>query len=725
MLVIPVMTAGLPLQGQLAHPRPDSAKSPSPARRGPVPSYPKRVTPSGYPQEAAAQQKGYRPASLKEAPSSRTPRAGDRQTADARVAEFKPPSSERNGSQPLDGENSPPVKFRYQRPTTSGNNRSAANRPPQSPPSRERPQRIDFQSSTLDTSRSINSGFRPSVEESRIRPVSASGHDFRRPIRRTGEAVEDSEDLIEIPMNNGRSDDSFQYHERNGKITLVARQAPIAGILGLIAQQHGLNIVTSDDVNCNVTVTLNDVSLDDALSAILNVNGFAWVQQKDILLISRISGDAQLSPMVQGRQVAVFPLNFVSALDVEKVVTGLLSPVGQSFISQTDPKQKLQSREQIIVEDLPEYVSRIEQCICQMDQPPRQVLIEAHVLQVSLKNENRNGVNFENLLRIANADVTLKTTGFANPNASPAFFLGVDGTDLDVLIEALQTTTDAKTLASPQVLVINGQEARIQIGAQLGYLVTTTTQTSTLQQVNFLDLGVVLNVIPQISADNRVLLTVKPEVSSGRINPDTGLPEEDTTEVQTTIMLNNGQGMIIGGLIKETDSDIQSKIPLIGDLWGVGRLFQRRTTIRERNEIIIALVPRIVPYDPETFVVEESRLIEASTPLMDKKLTPNDRPWEGRLPDAMNDPRRLDARRLPHAARNLTEDYPHPPRYYFPSVIEKQEEYERYREETALPEYIEDEYIEVPAVDGAAANRGALDEAAAKSGKIRPLFRRR
>ncbi|MCH7687512.1 MAG: type II and III secretion system protein, partial [Planctomycetes bacterium] len=190
----------------------------------------------------------------------------------------------------------------------------------------------------------------------------------------------------------------------------------------------------------------------------------------------------------------------------------------------------------------------------------------------------------------------MRTQGFTNAAASPSFFLGIDGTDLDALIEALTTTMDAKTLASPKILVLNGQEARIQIGAQLGYLVTTTTQTSTLQQVQFLDVGVVLRVTPQITDDNQVLMTVYPEVSSGQINEITGLPEEETTEVQTTVMLADGQGMIIGGLIQETDIENQSKIPLLGDLWLVGRLFQRKSVTRQRSEIIIALIPRIVPY---------------------------------------------------------------------------------------------------------------------------------
>ena len=459
----------------------------------------------------------------------------------------------------------------------------------------------------------------------------------------------------------------IQISQQHGRISLVARDASVGEVLSLIAEQHGLNIVAADDITARISLSLNNVPLEDALNSILTVNGFTWVRQGEILLVSRVSSESRLSPTVQGRQMRVFPLNFVAAVDVDQVVKGMLSPVGQSFVTEASPLDKRRTRDQIVIEDLPEYLHRIESYLGQIDIPPRQVLIEAYILQVDLKDETRHGVNLQVLAQLANADVSLRTVGFANPMASPAFFLGVDGTDLDGLLEALKSTTDAKTLATPKVLVVNGQEARIQIGAQLGYLVTTTTQTSTLQNVDFLDVGVVLRVTPVISDDNQVLITVKPEVSSGRINPVTGLPEEETTEVETTIMLPDGEGMIIGGLIKETDIDSQTKVPIVGDLWLVGRLFQRRISTRERTEIIIALVPRIAPYNSCNRARDEVGLQRVTTPLFTGPLHRTSRPWEPGLPDAMSDPRRLAVRRLPDAVGNLHDPYPLPPEYFFPA----------------------------------------------------------
>ncbi|MCA9051721.1 MAG: hypothetical protein KDA89_23445, partial [Planctomycetaceae bacterium] len=417
-------------------------------------------------------------------------------------------------------------------------------------------------------------------------------------------------------------------------VTLVVREAPLSSVLNALAEQCRLNVVTAGSIGGQVSVTLNQVPLEDALNAILHVNGYRWVLHRQIIMVSSMTGSEALPPHVQGRMVRVFRLNFASATDIDKTIQGMLSPVGKSSVTVVESADKLRTREELVVEDLPDYMDRISNYIAQADCPPAQVLIEAHVLQVALKNENRHGVDLTQLARIASADVKLQTNGIASSAASPAFLLNVDGTDMDALLEVIRGTTDAKTLASPKVLAVNGQEARIQIGQQLGYLTTTTTQTSTLQDVQFIDLGVVLSVTPLISSDGQVLMTVKPEVSSGRINPATGLPEEETTEVETTVLLPNGHAMVIGGLIKEENSDQQSKLPLLGDVPVMGKLFQRRNRLRSRNEIIIALIPRVVPYCDDAQCRQIAEIQRAVSPLVTGPLVPVDRRrQEPALPD--------------------------------------------------------------------------------------------
>jgi type II secretory pathway component GspD/PulD (secretin) len=429
-------------------------------------------------------------------------------------------------------------------------------------------------------------------------------------------------------------DNRIQLQSDRDMVTLVTRDAPLSTVLSMIAQQQNLNIVTGEEVSERINVTLKDVRLDDALNSILAVHGYTWARQNNIITVSSMTAERRTSPNVQGRIIRVFTLNYVLGSDVDKVVKGLMSPLGQSFINQTSKTEQRNAHEQLVVEDLPPYVDRIASYIAQIDILPRQVVVESNVLQVTLKDNNRHGVNFKQLAEMNNSQITLETTGLASTNP-PTSTMRVNSTDLTSLIELLKATNDTKTLASPKVAVLNGQEARISVGGKLGYLQTTATTTSTLQSVSFLDFGVVLKVVPIITEDGQILLTVSPQVSTGRINPTSKLPESESTEVETTVMLSDGQAIVIGGLIKETSSDNQNKIPFLGDLWVVGRLFQSRETLRERNEIIITLLPRIARPGDACWSAIDSQVAQATTPLMTRNLTPIDRTaWEGELPDS-------------------------------------------------------------------------------------------
>ncbi len=132
-------------------------------------------------------------------------------------------------------------------------------------------------------------------------------------------------------------------------------------------------------------------------------------------------------------------------------------------------------------------------------------------------------------------------------------------------------------------------------------------------------------------------------------------------------MLHDGQAMIIGGLITETDIDLQSKVPIAGDLWGVGRLFQRRVQTTERSEIIIALIPRIVPYDPVYNSKNECDIHRVTTPLTQWPLQEAARDTEPSLPDATRLPRKPRWDRIMDVQDNLEQENPHPPEYFFPS----------------------------------------------------------
>lgn len=500
-----------------------------------------------------------------------------------------------------------------------------------------------------------------------------------------------------------------------GLITLVVRDASLSRVLALLAQTHNLNIVAANDIDAIISITLRDVPIEEALSAILSVANYTWVERNNIILITSLIDAGNLPADVQGREIQVFDLDFASAPLVAEAVTNFLSPIGKVMITESSPDDNRLTQERLVIEDTPESLARIAEFICRVDQPPRQVQIEAHVLQVNLDDQCRCGVNLDELIRISGSDLSLATTGFANPDAPQAFLATLQGGDLGGVIEALQTTTDTKSLGSPKILVLNEQEARIQVGQQLGFRVTTTTETSTMEGVQFLDVGVVLTLIPRITRDGRVLLHVKPEVSKGEVNPVTGLPEEETTELETDIMLDDGQGMVIGGLIQETDSVQQSKIPYLGEVKGVGWLFRKSEVTKQRVEIIIALVPRIQPYDAEWQAFEQGELVRAGVPLYNGPLNRNYRPWEPILPDGKRVYRPLipkkHGRRPISNFNELTSEYVVPPQ-----PLPRQSFYgERCEADGPMPtlmqpegEFLSEETLPMPDVNDRALERGEI-----------------
>ena len=416
-------------------------------------------------------------------------------------------------------------------------------------------------------------------------------------------------------------------NDDDGLISLMVREGSLRQVIAMIAETQKLNIVFAGPNDVQVTASFDRQPWQTVLDSLLSASGHTWATQDNVIFVARSSRRGFLPPGTDGRKVQVFELDFASAVDVDQTIKGILSPAGESWLAESNKADNRRTREAIAVVDFPDNLARIGDYICQADQPPRQVFIEAHILQVKLDDDCKSGINFEDLISMSSGRIRLSSTGFATPpvtntlptnpltSASPAFFIEADGIGLDGLIELIQTTIDTKTLASPNIHAVSGQESHIQIGDKLGYHITTTTQTSTMESVQLLDVGVVLRVTPRITRDGRVLMRIFPKVSTGVVDPITGLPSEETTEIETDVLLNSGQGVVIGGLIQETDNNLVSKIPYLGDIPYLGILFQKRQVKKERQEIIITLRPHVLPYSPILLARHEHEIMRAETPL--------------------------------------------------------------------------------------------------------------
>ena len=425
---------------------------------------------------------------------------------------------------------------------------------------------------------------------------------------------------------------------QDGRITIQARAVPADQLIRTIAETAGLNVVIAGELSDPITLTLSGAPVNAALHAILELTGHVVVQEGDVLKIVPLRAAANQTTL-PGMAVRVFRLRYVRASTIRPGLDALKSPRGQIQVIETPEvasvdqpvSDVLLPRDTILVSDLPEYLDRIAQYIRQMDVPPEQIMLEARILEVKLSRGIRTGFQFLGEFEPGSKVMTFKVNGFASADPKQGFVFTLEGGELNTILDLLETTADARTLAAPRLMVTHGQQARIQIGRSISYRVTTVTEVAQLEDVRFLDTGVVLRLVPYIDRRGRILMRLRPEVSQAEINEDTKLPDKTTTEVETTVLVHNGEGLVIGGLIQEIDSDTRSKIRKFGDLRWIGKLFRRTEVERERREIIIAIIPYIYPGDEQRRQENETGVQRVKYPLLEDDLRPAARPWEPRL----------------------------------------------------------------------------------------------
>jgi type IV pilus assembly protein PilQ len=254
-------------------------------------------------------------------------------------------------------------------------------------------------------------------------------------------------------------------------------------------------------------------------------------------------------------------------------------------------------------------IKQLDQVFVEIDVKPRQVSIEAMILSVRLSDNLTMGVNFEALRDKNNVRLVSGSplADLANLDVSDGGLkFGFLDASLAVFIDALETVGDTNVIASPRLMCLNKQRAEIQIGEQLGYVSTTVTENSATQSVNFLDVGTLLRLRPNIGNDGMIRLEVHPELSTGSVAVEQGLtlPNKSVTQVTTNVMCADGCTVIIGGLIRQDLQNSTSQIPFLGSLPLVGPAFRQKVEDHDRTEIIVLLTPRIVS---EPMLGEEGR----------------------------------------------------------------------------------------------------------------------
>jgi len=350
--------------------------------------------------------------------------------------------------------------------------------------------------------------------------------------------------------------------------------------------------------------------------------------------------DGVLKDFEEKNTVRIFKLNYAKAKDVEEALKNQLDTKKVGLIKSDERGN------QIIVQTLPERMEQIARLIGELDQKTKEVIIDVSIIQVKLSNDHELGVEWEGLLDVGrkfgmsylgtypfssvqatndawrsrldtwNALGNVGSYPFSGTSTSYSaskptigaqqLHLGVVGkNDLDTVIRYLETIGSTKIMSNPKLAVVNNQEAKIHVGTKEAYVTTTTTtgqsSNTVSEQVTFVDVGVILSLVPTINDEGYVSLKVKAEINSVlsiMITPTKNqIPIIDTSLAETTVLVKEGATVIIGGLKKDSKVETTKQTPFFGSIPLLGNLFKDKTTSTQRTELLIILTPRIISGD--------------------------------------------------------------------------------------------------------------------------------
>lgn len=268
-----------------------------------------------------------------------------------------------------------------------------------------------------------------------------------------------------------------------------------------------------------------------------------------------------------------------------------LSGIGSDFSFVTD-----ENRNAIIIYAAASQYKTMKPLLEQLDVTPPQVLIEARLIEVTLTDQFSQGIDWS---LFGGAAKRNQPTAQVAAYGGGSFAYTISGVDYQVALDFLETQDKIKVLSSPRIVVSNGESASIQVGTEIPVLSTQSADVDTdrvLQSIQYRSTGVKLDVTPMVNSSNVVSLKISQNVSETSENSTSGLdsPIILNRSFQTSVVANSGQSLVLGGLIRENNSSDDVRIPGLGRLPGVGRLFSSESRSTSRTELIVLVTPRII-----------------------------------------------------------------------------------------------------------------------------------
>jgi len=424
-------------------------------------------------------------------------------------------------------------------------------------------------------------------------------------------------------------------------LTLTFQDLETRAVLQLLADFSDLNIVVSDSVQGNVTLRLQDVPWDQALDIVMTTKGLDMRRNGNVIIVAPAEEiaareQAQLEALsalqeLEPLRAEFIQVNYAKAADL----AALISSGENALISERGSVAIDARTNTLLVQDTTDRLVDIRRLVTTLDIPIRQVQIESRIVIVNDDYSRELGVRFgSTIVKENSSDGLVSVTGTGTgsdeiigsaldnlaatgqpfpvtvapidqrynvnlPVANPAGSIALAILDSDYLVDlelsALQAEGAGEIYSTPRVIVSNNSQARISQGVEIPYQESSSSGATTTQ---FKEAVLSLTVTPQITPDNRIIMDLfVTKDSVGEVVPSaTGgfVPSIDTRDVETQVLVNDGETVVLGGIYETESRDTYSKVPVLGDIPGLGYLFRSRNSVNNRAELLIFVTPRIL-----------------------------------------------------------------------------------------------------------------------------------
>lgn len=374
-------------------------------------------------------------------------------------------------------------------------------------------------------------------------------------------------------------------------------------VLQVLADYADVNLVASDAVQGSVTLRLQDVPWDQALDLVLRSKGLARRQEGNVLLVAPAAEfaaqsvearvgqalDAQLQPLRR----ELLPIHHAKAAELAELLLANLADDG--ILTGRGSLNVDERTNTLVVYQPADRLAELRKLVAQLDVPVRQVAIEARIVEANVDYEKNLGVRWGGPLYVESprpGKDLFVDLGVERMGSSIGLGLLRGGVLLDLELSAMEKSGNGEIISQPKVVTADKETARILKGTEVPY---QETSKSGATSVAFREASLSLEVTPQITPDNKVIMTVRvTKDEPDYVNALNNVPPIRKNEVNAKVRVADGETIVIGGVYSTSQNNVVDKVPFFGDLPYVGRLFRRDALQEKKSELLVFLTPRIM-----------------------------------------------------------------------------------------------------------------------------------